>query len=285
MITSAISIGGIAYLLAQYLSGKDLVKDPNFQFFSTLTRIGAVLIIGGVPIQAAIISWLIGKKIIKEPNSTAVNLVKTAVSSLRYVTNFFYILLVVTLGITAFLFFNGINVGLKYSLVLPTLSTPAVVYLSFVVITLVAAIIAMGDRLVRKDFQFYIAKMSAHVLGKSSDEDERMRFLRIALNSYDKFIERNLQLEFDVAKILAMIIANDDKKTKITKIVKSFEGADKFNPVISLSEIGRIKDSEPILVKKRIWTTAKEVGTFLAVIIPVLVTVVQLILSYVKFNP
>jgi hypothetical protein len=183
------------------------------------------------------------------------------------------------LGITAFFFFNAINERLVHLPKLLYLSTPAIVSLSGAVITLVVAVIAMGERLVRKDFQFYIAKMSVHVMGKTEkDEDKRMRFLGIVLNSYDNFIKKNLRLEFDTAKVFSMILTSKDKDKKMKEIVESFNGDDKFKPVTCLSE-GSVKNSEPFLVKKRLWTTIKEVGTFLAVIIPVIIAVAQLIQS------
>jgi hypothetical protein len=212
IITSALIIWGVAYLVAQYLnsfvvSGQDITKDPWYQLASW----GMIFIFFAEFGQGVIISVLIGDKIIKEPQTILVKDVETAVSSLRYVTSFFYILIFCILGITAFLLLNTTNVGLNYSPILVNLSSPSIVTLSLVVIKLVVAVIAMGERLVRKDFQFYIAKMSGLVVGKTvKDEDKRMRFLGIVLNSYDKFMAKNVPLdqyaEFKMNQFKTMIL-------------------------------------------------------------------------------
>lgn len=286
-ITSALIIGAVAYFVAQYLysfvvSGQDVTKDP----FHLLSTGGVFFIMIAVIVQGVLISIIIGEKIIKEPKPIDADVVETAVSSLRFVTSFLYILIFSILGITAFLLLSTTSVGLNYLPILVNLSAPSIVSLSVVVITLVVAVIAMGELLLRKDFHFNVTKMCIDVLEKrKNDEDKRMHFLRIALNSYNRFIERNFRLEFETAKVFSMIVSNKDKKAKIKEIVDSFDGDDKFKPIAYLSEIGSINNSEPFLVKQRLWTTAKEVGTFLAVIIPVFITVVQLIQSYVKFIP
>lgn len=77
-----------------------------------------------------------------------------------------------------------------------------------------------------------------------------------------------------------MILTSKDKSTKMKKIVESFRGNDKFKPVNCLSEIGNVQTPEQFLVKKKLWTTIKEVGTFLSIVIPLLIAVLQFILPY-----
>lgn len=269
----ALITGALFYIIVQnydYL----IEKVPN-----SLNVIAGFIIIVVIGVGGS--SWsYIAVKIYDEPESWDKKTdaeIETAVDDLQYATKFFYILIFVILAITAFFFFNAINEVIVLFPRLLYISTPALVSLSAAVITLVIAVIGMGAKLVRKDFQFYKAKMSVHVLGNTqNNEDKRMRFLGILLNSYNEFLEKNLRVEFDTAKVFSMILTATDKDAKIKEIVKSFEENDKYKPVISLSEV---KNSEEFLVKKRFWTNVNEVGTFLAVVIPALIAVVQLIQS------
>lgn len=275
----ALIIGALLYLIVEnyeYL----LEKVPN-----SLNIMATIIIIVVIADGASAWSY-IAVKIYDEPESCVKKTdaeIETDVDDLQYSTKFFYILIFVILGITAFFFFNAINEQLLHLPRLLSLSTPVIVSLSGAVIALVIAVIAMGERLVRKDFQFYIAKMSVRVMGKTTNnEDKRMRFLGIVLNSYNKFIEKKLRLEFDIAKVYSMILTAKDKEAKFEEIVESFNGDDKFKPITYLSDAN---NAEPFLVKKKLWTNVNEVGTFLAVIIPALIAVVQLVQSYVKFIP
>lgn len=283
--TSALVIGGVAYLVAEYFtssiaSGKDMTQDP----FHYVVNGEMIFIFIAIIIQGGIIYYLIEEKIIKEPQPIEVDDVEKAVSSLRYITIFFYILTLSIVGIATFLFLNTSSIGLKYLPMSVNTSIPSMVSLIVGMITLVVDVIITGTLLLRKDFQFNIAKMCIDLIRKNEkDEDKRTRFLGFAIDSYNKFIKRNLRLEFDTAKVFSMIISNKEKKTRIKEIVDSFDGNDKFKPVAYLAEIGGVKNTEPFLVRKKLWTNVKEVGTFLAVIIPVLVTIIQLIQLFQSF--
>jgi hypothetical protein len=276
---SALISGGLLYIMVQnfpYL----LKEIPN-----SLNIMAAFII--GVPIVDGIAIFLfISFKIYNKPLSwdektwdEKTEEIESSVNDLQYAPKFFYILIFVIMGITVFFFVNAINEKL-FNL---SLSSPALVSLSGAVIALVIAVIAMGIHFVSQDFEFHVAKMSVHVVGKTDkNEDKRMRFLRIVLNSYNKFIEKKLRLEYDTARVFSMILTATDKDKKIKEIVGSFDGGDKFKPVTSLSD----DKSEPFFVRKRLWTNVNEVGTFLAVIIPALIAIAQVIPSILQtINP
>ena len=153
---SALIGGTLLYTMTQnfpYL----LKEIPN-----SINVIAALII--GIPIADGLIIWAyVGLKIYDKPMSwdektwdEKTEEIESSVNDLQYVPRFFYILIFVILGITAFFFLNAINEKLLNL----SLSSPALVSLSGAVIALVSAVIAMGVHIARKDFQFHIALLS-----------------------------------------------------------------------------------------------------------------------------
>jgi hypothetical protein len=169
---------------------------------------------------------------------------------------------------------------------------------------------------VNRNFQFYLARMSMQVVADNSDKLEKFRYLIIALNSYNKYIKRNVKLEFDTAKVYARIISRDDKKEVLNQLLASFEVDfsfedgklrpikvvrspikvvkspfklvrskpidDKLRPISCLSKIANLPSSESFLIQEKLTTSAKEMAKLLATIIPVLIGVLQFILPFFK---
>ena len=80
-------------------------------------------------------------------------------------------------------------------------------------------------------------------------------------------------------------ISFSDNNQIVETIEKSSnqDSLDKLKPVNCLSTFANLEPKEQFLIRKKISTKIKEVGTFLAVIIPVLITVLQL--AFPQFFP
>jgi len=80
----------------------------------------------------------------------------------------------------------------------------------------------------RNDFAFHFARKSMIALDGllregSEGEVKRIQYLMIALKWYNKFIKRNLKLEFDSSKIYSSVLSRNDKKQTLDELVSSFE--------------------------------------------------------------
>jgi len=278
-------IWGISYY---YLY--DYLETNSGDFISQLTQPQTWVQLGilfAALAPVAVTKYYFDDKGYSDPETIPPHLEETAVNDLQHIAIIFYILIFAIVGIAIFLIFIGGKIfGVEWLPGLIFLPPAASTTLSYVLVILALVVLFMGGGFLKKDFQYYIAKMSVHVSDETDDGNKKIRFLGIALNSYNEFIERNLQLEFDTAKVFSVILTHD-KTEKIKELIESFKSEDKFKPITPLSEIGLSQNSEQFLVKKRIWTSIKEVGTFLAVIIPVLIAVLQLIIPFLvsKFLP
>ena len=80
----------------------------------------------------------------------------------------------------------------------------------------------------RNEFGFHFARKSMIVLEgmlreDRKDEVKKIHFLMMALKRYNKFIKKNLKLEFDSAKICSSILSRVDKKQTLDELVRCFE--------------------------------------------------------------
>ena len=102
----------------------------------------------------------------------------------------------------------------------------------------------------RKEFRFYFAKTSFRVISKKVDEVEKMRYVIKGLNSYNKYLRRNLGLQInDLKRIYSRIISDPalDKNHSIEKLFAAFENNDKLKLTQCLSEISTVTDPEQFL--------------------------------------
>jgi hypothetical protein len=122
-----------------------------------------------------------------------------------------------------------------------------------------------------------------NVVERKKDGVEKIRYLIIALNSYNKFLKRNLGLEFDNARVCSRIVSSNDKNQTLNSVVTSFKTNDKLNPINCLSSIGNLPSAEQFLTQKQLSTRIKDMATFLAAVVPVMITILQLLFQY--FQP
>ena len=98
----------------------------------------------------------------------------------------------------------------------------------------------------------------------------------VGLNSYNNFLKRNLKLQFDDVMVCSKIISSSEKNQLLSLITASFKDNDKLKPVGCLSNIIKLPDTEQFLVEKRLEDKIKDVVTILTAIIPVVISIVQL---------
>ena len=117
-------------------------------------------------------------------------------------------------------------------------------------------------------------------MSKETDETNKMNYFIMALNSYNKYLKRNLKLHIsNINNIYSKIISDSivDKYELIKSISTAFESNDKLKPIKYISAFLDAKNTEQFLTKEPLGDKIKEWGTFLAVIIPIMISIIQLL--------
>lgn len=158
-------------------------------------------------------------------------------------------------------FFNGLMINLGISV------TSGIIWM-----VLVAA---------RKKLGYYISKSLFQTTTQEKEASKKAEYLIKATKIYDKYLRRTLNLEInDAKKVYSKILSdpNLNKDESMRLITESFESDDKLEPIKCLSKILNVKDTDTFLVDESIVKRIKDMAIFFATIIPVVVTVIQLML-------
>jgi hypothetical protein len=149
--------------------------------------------------------------------------------------------------------------------------------------SITAGIIWMILVAIRKDLGYYIARSIFQTITQESEASKKAKCLIKAIRLYDKYLRRTLNLEFnDAKKIYSKILSdpNLNENESIQQISESFNSSNKLEPIKCLSKIMNVKDDkDPFLVDESIGKRLKDMAIFFATIIPVVVTVIQLLLQ------
>jgi|SRR5215217_7196148 hypothetical protein len=134
----------------------------------------------------------------------------------------------------------------------------------------------------RKELGYYFAKSLFQTITREAEESKKAQYLIKAIKIYDKYLRRTLNLEInDVKKIYSKILSdfNINKNESIQLISESFNSYDKLQPIKCLSKILNVQDTDTFLVDESIGKKIKDLAIFFATIIPVAITVIQLLLQ------
>lgn len=134
----------------------------------------------------------------------------------------------------------------------------------------------------RKELEYHIAKTLFQRITGGGEESEKAQYLIKATKIYDKYLRRTLNLEINNAKKIYSKILSDpniNKDESIRRISESFESNDKLEPIKCLSKILNVQDTDTFLIDESIAKKIKDMTIFFATIIPVAVTVIQLLLQ------
>ena len=189
----------------------------------------------------------------------------------RVLKNFLLILIPLTILNNLFLILGSPNIELSgyfYNSLLQILLLNNVL----------AAFIRIITQVVKKDFRFYFAKGFCKIILDKNDEFEKMKFLFHLLNSYDKYLQRNLKIKInDINKIYSIVLSKDiEERDQITKAICNSLQGNKFNLAKYLSSLQQIPNSE-FYIKESLIQELKAIGVFLAAAIPIIISIIQII--------
>jgi hypothetical protein len=174
--------------------------------------------------------------------------------------------------------FGPVNtgIGLQYVFTLATVQfIYSVIAVSLRVFTLVG----------KKEFRFYFAKGCCEIISKSSrteDDVHNIKYLFLILDSYNKYLRRNLKFEIrDINKIYSLILyATEEEKNKVINSVCDSLEANRFKLARLLSRIHKVPESE-LFVRLSLLQQLKAVGALLVVAIPIVISVIQSVIQFI----
>ena len=138
------------------------------------------------------------------------------------------------------------------------------------------------SNITKKDFRFYYARGCFQIYQKKTDEAEKMYYFMRALNSYNKYLKRNLKLQIsNINNIYSKIISDSilEKHEFIKSMSNAFQSDNKLKPTKYILNFLNIQNTEQFLTKEPLWDKIKEWGVFLAAVIPVVISIVQLLFN------
>jgi hypothetical protein len=134
------------------------------------------------------------------------------------------------------------------------------------------------SNIARRDFRYDYASGCLYLSSTGKDETAITTYLLQAVDSYDKFLRRILHHQInDISKIYSKILTESEtnKHETIKSISDAFENVDKLKPIRYFSSYLSEKDQLRLLVKVPLAEVIKEWAKFLAVLLPVVISIVQ----------
>lgn len=130
----------------------------------------------------------------------------------------------------------------------------------------------------RKDFGFYLSRAYFMVSSQKEDGVEKFRYLTLALDTYNRFLERNLNLKIkDIMRIYSLIMsASVEQKIKIRESIGKALENDRLELARQLAEISKLPDEEEFLKRERTLLNQR-LKDILTIIIPAMISVVGFI--------
>jgi hypothetical protein len=157
----------------------------------------------------------------------------------------------------------------------------SLVLFSGLILVVSATFFKMLINLSLKNFRYYYAKGCFQILTRRSDKEEMMKFLVMGINSYNKFLKRNLKLQINnIHNLYSKIISNFIFMNSlfVNSLSKTFQNEDKLLPLRLILHFSNLAE-EQFLIQESLWEKIKEWATFLVAIIPVTISIIQFLLT------
>jgi hypothetical protein len=118
-----------------------------------------------------------------------------------------------------------------------------------------------------RSFSFYLARTSVGAISEVQDDVEKLRYLITGLNSYNKFIRRNLGLQIGNLKMIYSRIISEDSINRyqlMKELSLSFKDYDRLEAIKSLTRYLKIADADQFLSKEPV---GNKIGNWLETIV------------------
>jgi hypothetical protein len=149
----------------------------------------------------------------------------------------------------------------------------------FAILITIGGFLRIVSQIQKKEFRFYFAKACFIILSKQEDDYEKIRYFLLGLNSYNKYLRRRLKFEVkDITKVyLKFLYADTAEKNKIiNSLCESVESNDRLRLTRYLSTLSKIPETELFVGESQL-QKFKTIGAFLAVVIPIIISIIGLL--------
>jgi hypothetical protein len=153
-------------------------------------------------------------------------------------------------------------------------SFPNPILVSLFITTMGVIFFIVGSALLRiillnsdRSFTFYLARISLSAISEVQDDVEKLRYLITGLNSYNKFIRRNLGLQIGNLKMIYSRIISENSMTRyqlMKEVSLSFKDKDRLEAVRCLTRYLKIADADQFLSKEPV---GNKIGNLLETIV------------------
>lgn len=151
-----------------------------------------------------------------------------------------------------------------------------------VTIIISSVLLRLLSNVTNRDYRFYYTKACFGVIPTKVEESDKIDCIVMALNSYNKYLKRNIKLQIsNIKDIYSKILIGStiEKNEIIISISGAFESNDKFQPLRNILNFLDTQNTQRFLIEESIWDKTKEIGMFLVAVIPVLISIVELFLK------
>jgi hypothetical protein len=131
----------------------------------------------------------------------------------------------------------------------------------------------------KRDFRFYYAKGCFSFLMKRKDDSEKMRYLVMGINSYNKYLKKNLKLQINnINNLHSKLISNFilHNSLFVDSLSKTFHTDNKLLPLSYIIDFLNL-ETEQFLIEESLWEKIKDWGAFLVAVVPVVISIIQFI--------
>jgi hypothetical protein len=109
-----------------------------------------------------------------------------------------------------------------------------------------AGLLRIIFEIVRREFRFYFARSCFDVIGQDEEEFEQMRYLKLGLDSYNKYLRRRFKYQISDNNIKKfyfkyVLATKQERNEMINSILQAFDDG-KSKPVICISTIMKVPD-------------------------------------------
>ena len=142
----------------------------------------------------------------------------------------------------------------------------------------IGAVLRIATQVTKKEFMLYLAKGYCMIASRKEDNLDKMKCLFLSLDSYNKYLLRNVKLGVkNINKIYSLIISTDSKKKDemINSICKCLAG-DSLELAKYLAALYEVPHTEEFFIKESFVQKLKTVGAFLVAAIPIVISIIQL---------
>jgi hypothetical protein len=130
----------------------------------------------------------------------------------------------------------------------------------------------------KREFRFYFAKACCKIISEKENEFDKMKYLLLLLDSYNRFLYRNIKMGINsIEEIYSIIYYKDTKeRNQIIGLICGCLEDEKLKLAKYLSSIYQIPDSK-FYVREPFAQRMKLIGTILATMIPIIISTLALL--------